>query len=107
MLLAGSAAQLPPGGLFEGRAGAVLRSGRPEPARPTRPAAHVDALSWEAVAPEPGQVHFIGTHGYRLSTDLATGSAGVLLALDAAAEGTGAMLPFVGRPTTPGGGGAM
>ncbi|MFI5493498.1 class III lanthionine synthetase LanKC [Actinoplanes sp. NPDC051859] len=85
---------LMPGGLFTGRAGAVLAMIDQAPAA-DRLAAHVDALSWEAVAPEPGQVHFIGTHGYRLSTDLATGSAGVLLALDAAAEGTGNLLPFV------------
>ncbi|AGL13760.1 class III lanthionine synthetase LanKC [Actinoplanes sp. N902-109] len=82
------------GGLFTGRAGAVLALLGHE-SETTGLNAHLDALSWEAVAPEPDQVQFIGTHGYRLSTDLATGSAGVLLALDAAAERTGPLLPFV------------
>jgi hypothetical protein len=82
------------GGLFGGRAGAVLALvGQEQHADGLD--RHLEALGWEAVSPEPGQIQFIGSHGYRLSADLATGSAGVLLALDAAAEKTGNLLPFV------------
>ncbi|MFI5758065.1 class III lanthionine synthetase LanKC [Streptomyces sp. NPDC051569] len=85
-----------PGGLFKGRAGAVLAlAGHDEdPADAANLRAHADALGWEAVSPEPGRVDFIGDHGHRLSTDLATGSAGVLVALAALAGREGSLLPF-------------
>lgn len=87
-----------PGGLFKGRAGAVLALVDDD--RPSTNAAilrsHVDALGWEAVSTAQDRVDFIGDHGYRLSTDLATGSAGVLLALEAVAC-RDPLLPFVGR----------
>lgn len=82
-----------PGGLFNGRSAAVLAlAGEGDVAGL---AAHLDVFGWEAVSTEPGRVHFIGQHGYRLSTDLATGSAGVLLALEAAARTDGPSLPFL------------
>lgn len=52
---------------------------------------HLDALGWEAIAAEPGRVDFLGNYGYRLSTDLGTGSAGVLLALAALRDGAPAL----------------
>ncbi|MER5830900.1 class III lanthionine synthetase LanKC [Streptomyces sp. NPDC002130] len=55
---------------------------------------HLEALGWEAIAAEPGRVDFLGNYGYRLSTDLGTGSAGVLVALAALRDGTPA-LPFL------------
>ncbi|MFJ4538769.1 class III lanthionine synthetase LanKC [Streptomyces tibetensis] len=55
---------------------------------------HLEALGWEAIAAEPGRVDFLGNYGYRLSTDLGTGSAGVLLALAALRDGSPA-LPFL------------
>lgn len=86
-----------PGGLFKGRSGAVLALVDDD--RPSTNAAilrsHVAALGWEAVSTDRGRVDFIGDHGYRLSTDVATGSAGVLLALESVA-GRGPLLPFFG-----------
>ncbi|GGR39217.1 class III lanthionine synthetase LanKC [Streptomyces aurantiogriseus] len=80
-------------GLFTGRAGALLTlTGDHHDPEQTR--AHLDALGWEAMAAEPGRIDFLGDHGYRLSTDLATGSAGVLLALTAIAEDNAEALPF-------------
>lgn len=41
---------------------------------------------------------FPGRHLVRLSMDLATGSAGVLLAMDGAHRGTDHLLPLLGGP---------
>jgi serine/threonine protein kinase len=85
-----------PGGLFKGRSGAVLALVDHD--QPTNTAilhSHVEALGWEAVSPAPGRIDFIGDHGHRLSTDLATGSAGVLIALEAVAC-RAPLLPFIG-----------
>ncbi|MEU5024836.1 class III lanthionine synthetase LanKC [Streptomyces milbemycinicus] len=86
-------------GLFNGRAGMVLHLARtttPDLA-PERLAAQIAGLGWYAV-PYQGQLAFPGEQMMRLSMDLATGTAGCLLALGAAcapphAEPVG--LPFL------------
>jgi hypothetical protein len=79
-------------GLFNGRAGliAYLRQvdGAPSPALDR----HVRNLGWHAV-PYRGATAFPGDHLLRLSMDLATGGAGVLVAL-----GDAVSLPFLGAP---------
>ncbi|GGY24232.1 class III lanthionine synthetase LanKC [Streptomyces omiyaensis] len=90
-----------PCGLLHGRAGEILALG--EGTRPSERHvldAHLDALGWEAIASEPGRVDFLGQYGYRLSTDLGTGSAGVLLALTALRDGRPA-LPFLSPSVLP------
>ncbi|ETK31366.1 hypothetical protein MPTA5024_35650 [Microbispora sp. ATCC PTA-5024] len=86
-------------GLFAGRAGIIAylcrdRAGGwgredPEAAR------QLAALSWHAVGHE-GHLAFPGERLLRLSMDLATGTAGVLLAAGAALHGEPAGLPFLG-----------
>ncbi|GGN43392.1 serine/threonine protein kinase [Streptomyces kronopolitis] len=75
-------------GLLHGRSGEILalEDGGSESERGVL-RFHLDALGWEAIASEPGRVDFLGNYGYRLSTDLGTGSAGVLLALAALRDG--------------------
>ncbi|MGW2719289.1 class III lanthionine synthetase LanKC [Streptomyces sp. NPDC001492] len=82
-------------GLFQGRAGMILYLGRTtQPGATDRHLAEqIAALGWYAMAYE-GQLAFPGHQMMRLSMDLATGTAGCLLAL-AAATGTGAHLPFL------------
>ncbi|MFI7133476.1 class III lanthionine synthetase LanKC [Nonomuraea sp. NPDC050153] len=81
-------------GLFTGRAGAMLAlAGLGEPSYSPRLARHMEHLAWHAV-PHDGHVAFIGEQALRLSADLATGAAGVLLALGAALNG-GPGLPFL------------
>ncbi|MFD7455783.1 MULTISPECIES: class III lanthionine synthetase LanKC [unclassified Streptomyces] len=92
-------------GLFQGRAGMILHLGRT-----TAPGADVRArlaeqlagLGWLAM-PYQGQLAFPGHQMMRLSMDLATGTAGCLLALGAALGDTPAALPFLpppaGRPS--------
>jgi hypothetical protein len=72
-------------GLFTGRAGILLYlAGRsPDPATDPQVARQVRGLAWHAL-PYAGGVAFPGTGLLRLSMDLATGTAGVLLALGAA-----------------------
>ncbi|MCK2213640.1 class III lanthionine synthetase LanKC [Actinomadura sp. ATCC 31491] len=77
-------------GLFSGRAGAVLALADdpehgPEQAR---------RLAWHAL-PHRGGLAFPGEQLLRLSADLATGAAGVLLALAAAQHRRPASLPFL------------
>ncbi|MEW1648797.1 class III lanthionine synthetase LanKC [Streptomyces sp. NPDC091219] len=80
-------------GLFRGRAGhiAVLSLLEP-PDLDTRPGPEalgsIRRLSWHAIHTD-GSLRFPGRGLRRLSTDLATGSAGVLLALHTAFEGRG------------------
>ena len=83
-------------GLFMGRAGLLLylRSLRPVPAATIE--AHVTAMAWHAV-PYQGHLTFVGDQLARVSMDLATGSAGVLLALGAALAERPVTLPFL-RP---------
>ncbi|WUI02389.1 class III lanthionine synthetase LanKC [Spirillospora sp. NBC_00431] len=80
--------------LFGGRAGMLLylaRHGRDD----ARVAGHVRDLAWHAL-PYAGGLAFPGEHMYRLSMDLATGTAGVLLALGAALHDPAPGLPFLG-----------
>ncbi len=82
-------------GLFNGRAGMVLHLARTtaREAHPAHLAAQLEGLGWYAL-PYEGHLAFPGDQMMRLSMDLGTGGAGVLLAL-AAARGTGAHLPFL------------
>ncbi|MGW0861160.1 MULTISPECIES: class III lanthionine synthetase LanKC [Streptomyces] len=82
-------------GLLHGRAGEILalENGGSAAERDVL-GFHLEALGWEAIAAEPGRVDFLGNYGYRLSTDLGTGSAGVLLSLTALRDGIPA-LPFL------------
>jgi hypothetical protein len=96
--LAAQADFYPQSGLFTGRAGALLFHSGPQA---PEVAASRDAimrqvrrLAWHAVD-HGANVAFPGEQLYRLSMDLATGSAGVLLALTAAAGHPGATLPFL------------
>ncbi|MFC5827800.1 class III lanthionine synthetase LanKC [Nonomuraea insulae] len=86
-------------GLFTGRAGAMLALARLGE-RPDSPrlARHLTHLAWHGV-PHDGHVAFIGEQALRLSADLATGAAGVLLALHTAL-GDGPGLPFLQSPLT-------
>jgi serine/threonine protein kinase len=96
-------------GLVYGRAGqlAALAMGlhrgpaAPEPfVRETREAiaVHLAALAWHAV-PYGGGLAFPGANLLRLSMDVNTGGAGVLLALGAALDGHGTALPFLDAPS--------
>jgi serine/threonine protein kinase len=84
-------------GLFQGRAGMILhlaRTGAPE-ATGERLAEQVAGLGWSAMAYQ-GQLAFPGHQMMRLSMDLASGTAGCLLALGAAlGEAPEAHLPFL------------
>ncbi|MBC9718875.1 class III lanthionine synthetase LanKC [Streptomyces sp. TRM66268-LWL] len=80
-----------PCGLFNGRSGTLFALLDHDTHRISD---HLDALRWEAMAIEPGRIDFLGDNGYRLSTDLATGSCGVLLALSALDDGSDP-LPFL------------
>jgi hypothetical protein len=92
-------------GLFEGRAG-MIHYLAARALDSTGPAPHVldhqlNRLHWHAV-PHQGHPAFPGRRLFRLSTDLDTGSAGILLALHSALHSTGG-LPFLnvrGNPAT-------
>jgi class III lanthionine synthetase len=84
-------------GLFWGRAGMLLVHGRARGTSPGRDAViaeHVRRLEWHALTYE-GQLAFPGERLIRLSMDLATGTAGVLLALGAALHDEPVQLPFL------------
>ncbi|MFC0040536.1 class III lanthionine synthetase LanKC [Actinomadura rayongensis] len=86
-------------GLLRGRAGMLLHLARTaSPAvRPGDLETQIDALTWHAL-PYAGHVAFPGEQLMRLSMDLATGTAGCLLALHAAHHATQpgtAHLPFL------------
>ncbi|MEU9412384.1 class III lanthionine synthetase LanKC [Streptomyces sp. NPDC048281] len=84
-------------GLFQGRAGMILHLARTG-ADPERLAAQIDGLGWLAMAYQ-GRLAFPGHQMMRLSMDLATGTAGCLLALTAALDGDrAAHLPFLPPP---------
>lgn len=85
-------------GLFNGRAGMVLHLARTRAPRPHLDA-QIAALDWYAV-PYRGELAFPGDQMMRLSMDLATGTAGVLLALGAALgpHERPARLPFLPPP---------
>ncbi|WP_131743256.1 class III lanthionine synthetase LanKC [Actinomadura roseirufa] len=86
-------------GLFNGRAGMLLYLARHDRTDPcvTR---HVRDLAWHAL-PYGGGLGMPGEHMYRLSMDLATGTAGALLALGAAQHTVPAGLPFFGTAQGP------
>ncbi|MGA5096922.1 class III lanthionine synthetase LanKC [Streptomyces lavendulocolor] len=93
-------------GLFRGAAGMVLylsRTTAPGPGTaPSDVRRQTDALARHAV-PYQGHLAFPGEQMMRLSMDLATGTAGCLLALGSAASGGRAHLPFLPplrRPTS-------
>lgn len=80
-------------GLFNGRAGMILYLAGHD-RRDRHAAAHVRGLAWHAVC-YAGGLAFPGDMLYRLSMDLGTGTAGVLLGV-AAVYGPPAVLPFLG-----------
>ena len=95
-------------GLFNGRAGMIASlasardaaqagddGGREAAARVI--GTHVDRLAWHAVR-YGGGLAFPGDMLLRLSMDLGTGTAGVLLGTAAALAPDGAVLPFFARP---------
>jgi len=88
-------------GLFNGRSGLLLylagQHAAGSAASNPRIAAHVRRLAWHAV-PYQGGLAFPGDMLLRLSMDLATGTAGVLLGLAAALSPLGAGLPFLRPP---------
>jgi class III lanthionine synthetase len=86
-------------GLFNGRAGMILYLADQD-RRDRLAAAHVRRLAWHAVRYEGG-LAFPGDGLLRLSMDLGTGTAGVLLAAAAALAPAGAALPFLGPPESP------
>jgi len=79
-------------GLFAGRAGMILALA-PDGSE-FAAADQIRRLAWHAVTHQ-GDLVFPGEQLLRLSTDLATGSAGILLALGAALHDTPVHLPFL------------
>jgi hypothetical protein len=84
-------------GLFSGRAGMLLHLARQ---RDPRTAMHVRDLAWHALSYKGG-LAFPGENLLRLSMDLGTGTAGVLLALGAALHDKPVNLPFLTAPEQP------
>ena len=100
--LAASSGLYAQAGLFNGRAGMIAylagtRDERGQEAARRVAGAHVDRLAWHAVRYEGGQA-FPGDMLLRLSMDLGTGAAGVLLGTAAALAPCGAALPFFAQP---------
>jgi hypothetical protein len=90
-------------GLFAGRAGIILylaHRARTDPTAQPHLDAQIRHLSWHAL-PYQGHLAFPGEQLLRLSMDLATGTAGVLLSIGCALAGGPADLPFL--TATPGG----
>ncbi|HEU5158544.1 MAG TPA: class III lanthionine synthetase LanKC [Streptosporangiaceae bacterium] len=87
-------------GLFNGRAGIIAYlAGRYQPGRAWADrdvSLQVRNLAWHALSYR-GHLAFPGDHLYRLSMDLATGAAGVLLALGAALHDDPVALPLLER----------
>ena len=83
-------------GLFSGRAGLILYLARQQPGDEVA-AAHVRRLAWHAIRYQRG-LAFPGDQLLRLSMDLATGTAGVLLSLAVMARRGLPGLPFLGEP---------
>jgi tRNA A-37 threonylcarbamoyl transferase component Bud32 len=100
--LAASSSLYAQAGLFNGRAGMIAylagtRDERGQEAGRRVVGAHVDRLGWHAVRCEGG-LAFPGDMLLRLSMDLGTGAAGVLLGTAAALAPCGAALPFFAQP---------
>jgi hypothetical protein len=93
--LAASASMYILPGLFTGRAGVLLyhASRSPSPATDPRVAKQLRGLAWHAL-PYADGIAFPGTGLLRLSMDLATGTAGVLLAMGAALHHKDAHIPL-------------
>ncbi len=92
-------------GLFHGLAGMILHLSRAHPAgtaavRDPVVADHIRRLARYAVV-HRGRLLFPGEELLRLSLDLGSGSAGVLLALGAALHDAPVHLPFLGQPAFP------
>ncbi|MFP5362209.1 MAG: class III lanthionine synthetase LanKC [Thermoleophilia bacterium] len=84
-------------GLFWGRAGMILHLAREQAEHRAQDeviAMHIRRLSWHAMSYR-GELAFPGEELLRLSMDLATGTAGVLLALGAALHDEPVDLPFL------------
>ncbi|GAA5199249.1 hypothetical protein GCM10023322_74480 [Rugosimonospora acidiphila] len=90
-------------GIFGGRAGILLYLTGRAAAPGTDPDVYdqLDRLSWHAL-PYAGGLAFPGDQLLRLSMDLATGTAGVLLAAGAALHGQPVHLPLLPRAGWPG-----
>jgi tRNA A-37 threonylcarbamoyl transferase component Bud32 len=91
-------------GLFNGRAGMIAylsgtRDGSDQDAGRRVARAQADRLAWHAVR-YAGGLAFPGDMLMRLSMDLGTGTAGVLLGTAAAFAPGGAALPFFARPAS-------
>ncbi|MDN3356904.1 class III lanthionine synthetase LanKC [Actinomadura sp. DC4] len=84
-------------GLFAGRAGMLLHLSRQ---RDPRTAMHVRDMAWHALS-YGGGLAFPGENLLRMSMDLGTGTAGVLLALGAALHESPVHLPFLTAPELP------
>jgi hypothetical protein len=88
-------------GLFSGRAGMILFQARlflpTTLAREAAVTSQLHLLGWHAV-PYHGGLAFPGEQNLRLSMDLSTGTAGVLLALGAALHHNPINLPFLTSP---------
>jgi tRNA A-37 threonylcarbamoyl transferase component Bud32 len=88
-------------GLFHGRAGMILHLSHGYPtgtaARHGTVAAQLRRLAWHAIDYQ-GYLAFPGEELLRLSMDLATGNAGVLLAVGAALHPEPVHLPFLAAP---------
>ena len=100
--LAASSGLYAQAGLFNGRAGMIAylagtRDERGQEAGRRVAGDHVDRLAWHAVRYEGG-LAFPGDMLFRLSMDLGTGAAGVLLGTAAALAPRGAALPFFAQP---------
>jgi hypothetical protein len=85
-------------GLFNGSAGMILCLAAHDRQDP-HIAGHIRRLAWHTVR-HAGGLAFPGDRLFRLSMDLGTGTAGVLLALAAALSPQGAALPFL-EPRAP------
>jgi tRNA A-37 threonylcarbamoyl transferase component Bud32 len=83
--------------LFTGRAGMLLHLARQND---PRAATHVRDMAWHALSYEGG-LSFPGENLLRMSMDLGTGTAGVLLAMGAALHDHPVHLPFLAAPEPP------
>ncbi|MGH3915017.1 MAG: hypothetical protein ACRDTC_16670 [Pseudonocardiaceae bacterium] len=84
-------------GLFRGRAGMIMYLSCGDPPGEHSVADHIRRLAWHAIAYQ-GCTAFPGEKLLRLSMDLATGTAGALLAIGAALHPAPVRLPFLGPP---------
>lgn len=84
-------------GLFHGRAGMILHLSHGRAPQDHTVTDHIRRLAWHAIAYQGGTA-FPGEELLRLSMDLATGTAGVLLAVGAALHPTPVHLPLLSSP---------